>query len=163
LRDPSTIAPETVPGAKPFSYPRLVQPVLDEHCVRCHNGTQAMDLRSSRGWDGFFQSYTNLYDGGYAFGYDDKNFIPELGSVYCNRDGGDGPEFYCYPRSIPGRVGARASKLYSHITSGHSGVRLSDEELHRVSLWLDLTSQFLGVYHDVDAQMNGEVVEPILE
>jgi hypothetical protein len=67
------------------------------------------------------------------------------------------------PRSIPGRVGARASRLYPHITSGHNNVQLSDEELHRISLWLDLTSQFLGVYHNVEAQANGEVVEPILE
>jgi hypothetical protein len=163
LRDPSPIEPEPVPGAKPFSYPRLVQPVLDEHCTRCHNGGNAMDLGSDRGWDGFYQSYTNLYEGGYAFGYDDRVYVPEIDRAYCNKDGGDGPEFYGYPRSIPGRVGARASKLYPHITSGHNGVQLSDEELYRISLWLDLTSQFLGVYHDVDAQARGEIVEPILE
>ncbi len=26
-------------GTRPFSYPRLVQPVLDRHCVRCHDGS----------------------------------------------------------------------------------------------------------------------------
>lgn len=163
LREPSAIEPETVPGAKPFSYARMVQPVLDDNCVRCHNGGQAMSLRSNVGGNGFFESYTNLYEGGFAFGFDDKNFVPEIGRAYCTKDGGDGPEFYGYPRSIPGRVGASASKLYPLITSGHNNVVLSDEELHRISLWLDLTSQFLGVYHDVDAQRNGEVVEPILE
>ncbi len=161
LREPSAIEPETVPGAKPFSYARLVQPVLDDNCTSCHNGGQAMGLGSGRGADGFFESYRNLYEGGYAFGYDDKNYVPEIDRPYCDKDGFDGPEFYGYPRSIPGRVGARASKLYPHLTSGH--VDLSDDELHRIALWLDLTSQFLGVYHNVDAQVAGEIVEPILE
>ena len=25
-------------GSKPLSYPLLVQPVLDAHCIRCHSG-----------------------------------------------------------------------------------------------------------------------------
>lgn len=162
-RDPSTIEPETVPGAKPFSYTRLVQPVLEENCVSCHNGNQAMGLSADIGWqDGFSQSYRNLYEGGFAFGYDERNYVPEIDGAYCTKDGEDGPEFYGYPRSVPGRVGARASGLYPLITSGHNGVQLTEDELHRISLWLDLTSQFLGVYHDVDRQTNGEIVEPIL-
>ncbi len=163
LRDPSVIEPETVPGAKPFSYARLVQPVLNDNCIRCHDGNQAMSLRQNRTGNGFFESYNNLYEKGYAFGYDDKNFVPEINRAYCTKDGGDGPEFYGYPRSIPGRVGARASKLYPLLTEGHKNVQLSGEDLHRIALWLDLTSQFLGVYHDVNAQLNGEVVEPILD
>ncbi len=27
-------------GSSPLSYPRLVQPVLDRHCVRCHDGAE---------------------------------------------------------------------------------------------------------------------------
>ena len=27
-------------GTQPLSYPLLVQPVLDRHCVRCHDGSQ---------------------------------------------------------------------------------------------------------------------------
>ena len=34
-RGPSPIKPD-VDGSNPFSYPRLVQPVLDRHCVECH-------------------------------------------------------------------------------------------------------------------------------
>ena len=34
-RPPSTIVPGPE-GSKPFSYPLLVQPVLDRHCVQCH-------------------------------------------------------------------------------------------------------------------------------
>jgi hypothetical protein len=34
-REPSKLKPD-VDGSNPFSYPRLVQPVLDRHCVKCH-------------------------------------------------------------------------------------------------------------------------------
>ena len=34
-REPSQLTPD-VDGSNPFSYPRLVQPVLDRHCVDCH-------------------------------------------------------------------------------------------------------------------------------
>ena len=30
-------------GSLPFCYPRLVQPVLDRHCVRCHDGSSGPD------------------------------------------------------------------------------------------------------------------------
>jgi hypothetical protein len=30
-------------GSLPFGYPRLVQPVLDRHCVRCHDGSTGPD------------------------------------------------------------------------------------------------------------------------
>jgi len=36
-RPPSRIRPGP-DGSKPFSYPLLVQPVLDRHCLRCHSG-----------------------------------------------------------------------------------------------------------------------------
>jgi hypothetical protein len=36
-RTPSEIKPGP-DGSKPFSYPILVQPVLDKHCIRCHSG-----------------------------------------------------------------------------------------------------------------------------
>jgi hypothetical protein len=38
-RAPSIIEPAPE-GSRPLSYPRLVQPVLDQHCVRCHNPGQ---------------------------------------------------------------------------------------------------------------------------
>ncbi|MCY2995576.1 MAG: NPCBM/NEW2 domain-containing protein, partial [Planctomycetota bacterium] len=37
-RSPSAIQPD-VDGTNPFSYPRLVQPVLDRHCTECHAKT----------------------------------------------------------------------------------------------------------------------------
>ncbi len=38
-REPSRIEPGPS-GSHPWSYPRLVQPILNKHCVRCHNGAE---------------------------------------------------------------------------------------------------------------------------
>ena len=39
VRAPSRIVPGPE-GSRPFSFPLLVQPVLDRHCVRCHDGEE---------------------------------------------------------------------------------------------------------------------------
>ena len=59
-QEPARLAPEP-DGSNPLSFPRLVQPVLDRHCVRCHSaGPDPPDLRRGD-WqrDPFqwFQSY----------------------------------------------------------------------------------------------------------
>ena len=68
-------------------------------------------------------------------------------------------------RTTPGRFGARASKLYEILRAGHYDVKLSAEEMHRITLWLDCTSMFYGVYEKEPglAQLRGEIVRPTLE
>ena len=68
-------------------------------------------------------------------------------------------------RTEPGRFGARAAKLTAILAKGHYGVKLSDEELHRITLWLDCTSMFYGVYEKAggEAQLQGLVARPTLE
>ena len=59
-RAPSKITPAPE-GANPFSYPRLVQPVLDRHCVECHRKEEALDLSGTVAGDfGWSKSYQNL-------------------------------------------------------------------------------------------------------
>ena len=66
---------------------------------------------------------------------------------------------------MPGKFGARASKLYPMLKAGHKGVKLTPEELHRVVLWLDCVSPFYGVYEKDggEAQLRGEIAWPTLE
>jgi len=67
-------------------------------------------------------------------------------------------------RTTPGRFGARASKLYAHLQDHHE-LELSAEDMHRITLWLDLCSMFYGVYERDrgEAQLRGEVAWPTLE
>ena len=68
-------------------------------------------------------------------------------------------------RTRPDHFGARGSKLLRLLDAGHYDVRLSAEELHRITLWLDLASVFYGVYEKEggEAQLRGEVAYPTLE
>ena len=149
---PASIPIPDVDGSRPMSYARLVQPVLDRHCVECHAQPEsvaagAMPLGREPIEGKYYASYNNLVGdrytpGGYAF-YDYGDPL----------------------RTTPGRFGARASKLYRILTDGHYEVRLTEEELYRISLWLDLLSNFYGVYEKEggERQLRGEIAWPTLE
>jgi hypothetical protein len=51
------------------------------------------------------------------------------------------------------------------LDDGHYDVELSKEDFHRITLWLDLSSVFYGVYEKEggEAQLRGEVAYPTLE
>jgi hypothetical protein len=142
LRPPSTLRPEAA-ETRPFSYARLVQPVLDEHCVACHakHPETAMNLAREPFENKWYASYANL-----------------------TRDFGSWDYGHAY-RTQAGHFGARGSKLLQLLDQGHYDVRLSAEELHRITLWLDLASVFYGVYEQEggEAQLRGEIVRPTLE
>lgn len=143
-RSPSVIRPGPE-GSAPFSFARLVQPVLDKRCVACHAKSQekkAPPLHhgrpDTRGWS---ESYRNLQR--HAFCYASGNFT--------------------LSKTIPGQFGARASGLYSMLKKGHHEVKLEAEELHRIALWLDCNSDFYGAYRELEKQAAAEIVPPILE
>ena len=143
LRSASKIKPETVPGAYPFSYPLLVQPVLDKHCVDCHANPESktFSLAKEPINGKFYASYNNL-----ARKYGFTAYRDPL-------------------RTTPGKFGAHAAPLYKILKDGHYDVKLSDEEMHRIVLWLDCLSNFYGVYEKEggEAQLRGELAWPTLE
>jgi hypothetical protein len=141
-RAPSRLTPD-VDGTNPFSYPRLVQPVLDRLCVDCHakHPDKAMSLAREPIVRNWYTSYANL--------------APRYG-------------FWDYGSPVvttPGRFGARAAKLTEILEKGHYGVKLSPEDFHRISVWLDSSSMFYGVYEKEggEAQLRGEIARPTLE
>jgi hypothetical protein len=146
-RAPSVLKPD-VDGSNPFSYPRLVQPVLEKHCLPCHekpeNRKKAPRLDREivrKGGKKWFASYHSLAP---------KYGFWKYGDRY---------------RTTPGRFGARASKLYQMLKKGHNKLKLPPEDLHRITLWLDSTSIFYGVYEKEggEAQLRGEIAMPTLE
>ncbi|NOX55913.1 MAG: hypothetical protein GXP27_16015, partial [Planctomycetes bacterium] len=148
-RPPSRIRPE-VEGSNPFNFVRLVQPVLDRHCVACHEQRKAVDLTATiDGPHGWTRSYRSLA-GKYGFYFNVRN-----GSINDGVHGG--------VRTIPGQFGARASKLLEYLDERHYGVRLPPEDLRRITLWLDCNSEFYGSYENTAAQARGEVVLPTLD
>ena len=67
------------------------------------------------------------------------------------------------PVTVPGKYGARASKLYKILQEGHYDVKLSKDDMRRITLWLDSNSDFFGSYENCKAQAQGEIVQPTLE
>ncbi|MBM4041296.1 MAG: hypothetical protein FJ290_22565 [Planctomycetes bacterium] len=63
LRDPETPAPPPWGSTRLLGYEWLVQPVLDRHCVRCHDARdpKGIDLTARRAADGFLQSFHTLF------------------------------------------------------------------------------------------------------
>jgi len=139
-RAPSRIVPEPE-DSNPFSFVRLVQPVLDRNCVECHAKEKAIDL-SKGDWEKnpnqWHTSYLRLQP--FAFFYDNAVFTE--------------------PRTIPGKFGARASRLYQILSSEHHGLKLSKDDLHRVTLWLDCNSDYFGSFLNAARQARGEAIAP---
>ncbi|MDO4551032.1 MAG: discoidin domain-containing protein [Planctomycetia bacterium] len=146
-REPSALRQETAPGTRPINFPQLVQPVLDKHCVECHAKPEsvkqgAFSLARQPYRNKWYESYNNLVLKGYAF-YDYKDPL----------------------RTTPGEFGARTSKLYKILMEGHYDVKLSPEEMARITLWLDSLSLFYGCYEkeNGEKQLRAEDVYPTLE
>ncbi|MDZ7619918.1 MAG: hypothetical protein U1E05_23200, partial [Patescibacteria group bacterium] len=57
--------------------------------------------------------------------------------------------------------GALGSRLMKLLRAGHEDVALSDEEMRRLALWIDLNAIFYGVNlpEDQARMIRGEVVE----
>ena len=146
-RAASRLEPES-DGSNPFNYVRLVQPVLDRHCVDCHAKEKALDV--SGALDGeFTRSYKNL---AMKYGF---YFHVGNGSIRDRAHGGS--------RSVAGQTGARAAPLLKYLAKSHHGVDLPPADLRRLTLWLDCNSEFLGAYENAAAQQKGEVVRPALD
>jgi len=157
-RPPSRLKPD-VDGTNPFSYPRLVQPVLERTCLPCHkkNADKAprLDAEATLAAKSGYMNPKTLYYASY------NSLAPKYGFYDYGGGWGDA-SFY---RTTPGKFGARASKLYEMLQKGHHDVKLSAEDLHRITVWLDSCSVFYGVYEKEggQAQLRGEVAYPTLE
>jgi len=146
-RPPSRIRPGP-DGIRPFGYPRLVQPILDRHCVRCHDGTKGPG-KSRLALTGepagaFTRSYEGLrpYLRWYEWGGKSIRHIT----------------------TRPGHIGADESPLSKILVDDtHTRhVKLSDDDRRRIYIWLDGNVPFYGTYGEEEqqAQRSGEAVPP---
>jgi hypothetical protein len=141
MRAPSII--EAGPdGTKPFGYPRLIQPLLDAHCVRCHSGAEGKDqsqlLLTGESTGHFSRSYENL-----------RSYL-------------NWPSYDAVTR--PGQLGADSSPLSAVLTGEQhrQHAQLPDSALRVIYLWLDAQVPFYGTDEEphVTAQARGEAIPP---
>ncbi len=151
-RPPRVVSPWYGP-ARGFDFEREVQPVLDEYCVSCHDGSRAgvADLRSEA-------------DGGKAepkpIGY-----VPRLHPDMLKATGGRlkySPAYDVlvhYIRRVgieddvsllnPGEYHADTSELMQMLEKGHYGVEPDAEAFSRLVTWIDLNGPCHGTWCDV--------------
>lgn len=131
-RPRSTIEPGPT-GARPFSYPLLVQPVLDRRCVSCHG---AEDPRGGI-------SLTGEPQGHYTVSY---NVLASLVPFSQWTGGADFRAVNSEPVSFPDRFGARASPILRRLLAGHHDVILDQDDLERLATWMDANALFYGTF-----------------
>ncbi len=152
-RAPSGITPGP-DGSKPFSYPLLVQPVLDKHCVRCHGPEKK--------------------EGGLVLTGEPQGRYTASYNVLASRVpysawGGKPGDFRLVnsePMTRPDFFGARASPLTELLRRGHYEVELSAEDWERLITWMDTNALFYGTFDVADQarQQRGERIRgPALE
>ena len=125
-RAPSKIE-KTPSSGELFSYVKNIQPILDRHCVKCHDfgktGAKKIILAGDTGLI-FNKSYTELHS---------KNAVTAIGA------GGN--------KVQPANTwGAKQSKIVRMVDRGHSGVKLARDEYETLCQWIDINAP----YYDVD-------------
>ena len=120
---------ETAPRA--IYYPTDVQPILDRHCVRCHNAEKSdgkLDL-SGELTTLFSRSYENIVG-------------KDLVKVFRENDPKTGDASPIPPYTL----GSHKSKLITLIREGHEGVELSRGEFITLVTWVDANGPYYGSY-----------------
>ncbi len=127
-----------------FSYPREVQPVVDRHCVACHDGRPASEggaepnLRGDvkiTDWRQVTPGNGGKRGGKFSVGY------YEL-SRYVRRPGIESD----YHMLEPMEFHADTTQLVQLLKKGHHGVRLDDEAWDRLVTWIDLNCPYHGTW-----------------
>ncbi len=133
-RPPSPIAPLAgIPEV--FDFPRDIQPILDAHCVKCHNHDRR-DGRVVLGGDRgpiFSHSYYTLTALGYV------------------SDGRDRVVANAPPRS----VGTSASPLMRLLDGSHYDAQLSSHERDMIRYWIESAAPYPGTYAALGTGMIG--------
>ena len=121
-----------------IDFPRDIQPILDKHCVSCHNPQKrsgGLLLTGHRG-PTYSHSYFNL-----------------LARFLVN----DGKNQY-EPLNKPEMVGDSQSPLITKIESRHGDVNLSKEELEMIRFWINTGATYPGTYAALGSGMVGRMI-----
>ncbi len=109
-----------------LDFPRDIQPILDKHCVSCHNPDKPdgkVDLCGDK---------TPMYTVSYQT-------IVQLGLVSDNRNAPSG-------NRPPYSYGSAASRLMKLADGSHYGAKVTEHELKTLRLWIETSATYPGTY-----------------
>jgi hypothetical protein len=134
---------------------------LDAKCVSCHGENRKPGMPDLRRGDlrrnpyGFASSFCEFLS---------RSLVKYHTNVYKGANWakrGRQSDDFVQASSLPGDSGARASRLYSILRGGHHGVKLTDEEMRRLVVFMDASGAYIAHDFDAGAQKDGKVVEPV--
>jgi formylglycine-generating enzyme required for sulfatase activity len=155
-REPSEIEPWHGP-ARGFDFEREVQPVLDRHCVVCHDGAHGKDIPDLRA-----ERFHPLYEGHVLAKLGATRLHPDLVTHFGGKRVKFTPAYEALIRYVrrvgieddvhmlvPGEYHADTSELVQMLAKGHHGVILDEEAWDRLITWIDLNAPCHGTWNDV--------------
>ncbi|MDP6526406.1 MAG: discoidin domain-containing protein [Kiritimatiellia bacterium] len=133
-------------GSWPLRYDQLVQPVLDRHCVKCHDGKPGED-----------KSKLNLANAAASY-----KALTRYGKVSLHNMNREQLRIHI-PETRPYEYMAKRSSLLEFLKKGHPSssedydatgkeVKLTDEDMERLLTWMDTYAQLLGHFSDEQEQ-----------
>ena len=132
-RAPSRIEPmRDVPDV--LDFPRDIQPILDRHCVRCHNPDRLEGRVDLCG------DHSPLFSVSYWT-------IMQHGLI---ADGRNEP----FGNRPPRTIGSSASRLLDFLDGSHYGVRLAERERKTIRLWIESSAVYAGTYGALGSGMH---------
>lgn len=128
-------------GARPFTFPLEIQPILDRACLACHNGSDASrpDLRGGQ-YETMRRGVVTKMVRPWA-----KSYLALHPYVYRQ-----GPEADIYVLQ-PYEYHASNSELVRMLKQGHHNVSLTDSEWRTLYNWIDFNAPYSGSFDDIRA------------
>jgi hypothetical protein len=153
-RGPSQIEPiEDVPSV--FDFPRDVQPILDRHCVACHDWKATEEGGPWAGRVILSSDHGPVYSHSYSL------LMSRL--VHLSRGPGSG-----VGNHAPYEIGSSGSRLMKYLDGSHHGAKLSEHEQKMIRCWIDSGAIYAGtnaaegtgmIYSQIGRQTNRYKVE----
>jgi hypothetical protein len=128
-------------GLRPIDYITDVQPIWNKHCIKCHSGATpkgGLDL-SGELTKYFCKSYENLVPERRKYPRRNHNY---LGMIIGENHPKEQNVHFLPPKAL----GSHTSSLIKMVREGHSDVKLTREEMIRLSTWIDSNAQYYGTY-----------------
>lgn len=114
-----------------FSFPKHIQPILDEHCTKCHDETHAsLDLRPETYFDDNAKRTWH------------KSYYALTSNKVTTWVDAMGPPTMIAPYS----TGSGKSRLSDTLEGGHKEIKITEKEKRTIYCWIDLGVPYAGSY-----------------
>jgi hypothetical protein len=156
---PATLEPFYGP-VRGFSFPKEIQPILNKHCIICHDQRDLLIGRPGRMVDGQKKAFSLL-----AKETVDTTAKRRWSDSYLalTHNGDFDHELVNWPgaQSVPSLLppyfaGAARSQLIRMLKAGHNRVILNQEEMDKIACWIDLFVPYCGDYTEANVWSDQE-------